>query len=529
MGTGRRPPTGWMAAAAITAGLLSGQACSVAAPSGTPTTGPSALTGAAGTPTTGPSAPLDPRLADASCRFSIPDSTRVRCLDFTVPADRRVTAGATITLRVALVSSTAARPAADPVLWADFGDGANSIQDSLNRIPEMPFLAGRDVILLDQRGTGESNPFVRCRTVDTVAGDLLTTDPATIAANTVAAWRDCRTSLGASGVDLGTITGAANVADLVDLRAALGIRQWDLFGISAETWVALGVMRADPQGVRAAVLDSVVPAQADLLADWGPNAGRAIDHLFAVCAADPECAKVHPDLAQRFDATVARLNASPAHLAYSNQFSGRQEEANATGGILTLAVFDALYDTTLVPQLPALIEGAARGDTRLLERELSLEAMAPFWSAAPVYYAVDCAEFFDFTTRATIDAALAGSRPAVRTTFGFWAPLGLDICAALGIDRAGPPAHEAVSSDIPTLILSGGFDPITPEPDPQLAASTLSHARIVSFPSSGHGVLQGNPCAASIANAFLADPAAAPDQSCVATIPAPSFTASISP
>src|SRR5204862_4996863 len=124
----------------------------------------------------------------------------------------------------------------------------------------------------------------------------------------------CRDRLRAAPVDLSQYTTATNADDVDDLRRVLGFDKWDLFGVSYGTRLGLEVMRRHPENVRAVVLDSVLPAQVDLLAQFPANIARALELVFARCTAEPTCEKAYPGLRQVLVATLTELAAHPVTL-----------------------------------------------------------------------------------------------------------------------------------------------------------------------------------------------------------------------
>src|SRR5947209_1322320 len=218
----------------------------------------------------------------------------VRCGFLRVPEDRSLSQGLAIRLAVAIFKTPSSQPDPDPVLLLSGGPG----DPLLERIGPM-FKAGnlayrtqnRDVILLDQRGVGYSQPSLRCLVNETL--------------------RTCHDRLVKSGINLNAFTTLENAADVHDLVQALGYQQVNLDGASYGTELALTVMRLFPVDVRSVVLDSVLPPQANSFRSFPRAAVRAFDVLFHGCAADPHCNEAYPHLQAVFYQLVGGLNTTP--------------------------------------------------------------------------------------------------------------------------------------------------------------------------------------------------------------------------
>lgn len=172
----------------------------------------------------------------------------------------------------------------------------------------------------------------------------------------VQATRSCRDRTAGGGYDLGAYDTTANAADVADLRVALGLDEWNIYGVSYGTHLALTLLRDHPDGIRSVVLDSVVPTQSNIIEGFWPGAAEGYRALFDACAAQPACAAAYPGLQDEFTGTVNRLAASPLTVG----LSGRR------------VVLDGYTFTNLVIQqslapgnyagLPALIHSTATGD-----------------------------------------------------------------------------------------------------------------------------------------------------------------------
>jgi len=192
---------------------------------------------------------------DTDCPFFIPAERRPRCGFILVPEDRGKPDGRNIRIRAAVFKSESATPPADPIVFLDGGPGSNTLE-ALQYDLEVfePLLAERDLLLFDQRGAGSSDPPLECAELKEMFYGILG-EPRTPEEHRAQELRDaenCRDTLSRSGADLAAYNSAENAADLEDLRLALGYAQWNLYGGSYGTKLALTAMRDFPAGIRSA-------------------------------------------------------------------------------------------------------------------------------------------------------------------------------------------------------------------------------------------------------------------------------------
>jgi pimeloyl-ACP methyl ester carboxylesterase len=315
--------------------------------------------------------------------------------------------------------------------------------------------------------------------------------------------------------DLNAYTSANNAADIIDLADALGYQQYNLYGVSYGTRLALTAMRDAPQRIRSVVLDSTFPPQAHLYVNHAVNLERSLDALFDACASDATCRSVAPNLRGTFFNLVAQLDAEPAEVLVQDFASGGVGYMLVDGGGLLEIMFHSFYDTSLIPALPMGIMQVARGDTRMLSALASGSSrFNANWSLG-MYLSVQCHEEAPFNAP---DAVAAASTARLTEDARASARSFIEECAAWGVPAAGAHENAAVTSDIPALVLAGQLDPITPPSYGREAAATLPRATFVEFAGFGHAVLSAG-CPMDIVVRFLDDPAAPPDTSCSAAMP----------
>ena len=466
------------------------------------------------------------------CEFDIPVDARVDCGYLTVPEDRGQPDRRKIRLHVGVFRTQAAEKAADPILYLGGGPGENSTESSSYFYDSyiQPFLKNRDFIVLDQRGTGYSKPHLDCPELDDMYRSSLDenlTLEESRARSTEAVGRCHDRLVGSEGVNLASYRSAESAADINDLRLALGYEQWNVYGVSYGTRLALTVMRDFPQGVRSVVLDSSYPLQANLYTGIQANGRRAMDVFFNGCAADPGCNSSFPSLRDVFFDTVNRLNASPVTETIINPLTGFQyHDVVVDGDALVGFLFQALYSTDVIPILPLVIYEVANGDTHLMGQIMGgfLAQLEELFSPG-MHIAVQCNDEVAFTNVDEVAAAIA-QYPELRALTEGEALSGaglFPVCQSWGGAPLDPRENAPVASDVPTLVLSGEYDPITPPEWGQAVSDTLTRRFFYVFPGVGHGVATVNDCTQAITHAFVNDPAAEPDTSCVGAMSGPAW------
>ncbi|MFN8473183.1 MAG: alpha/beta fold hydrolase [Anaerolineae bacterium] len=451
----------------------------------------------------------------------------VQCGYLTVPAHHADPNGPTIRLAVAVIKSTNASPAPDPLVMLQGGPGGSTIDTYaslflLNLLPDVNKIrAERDIVLFDQRGTLYSQPALLCQEdfdlVDqTIEQRLSREEAARLQADSALA---CRDRLAGEGVDLTAYNSLENAADIDTLRRALGYDKINLYGVSYGTLLALHAMRAYPDSLRSVVLDSVVPPQVNFLLDQPSSQQRAFDELFQACAADAACNAAYPDLRQVFYDTLDKLNESPARVAVTDPTTGRTYDAVVDGDTFSSILFQLMYPSELLGALPKMIHDASEGRFTLPAQVWPL-LLFDRTMATGMYFSVVCAEDGNFRVE---DAQLDKLPPEIAAPQESQLRSILDVCQGWKAPPLPPAALAPVVSEVPTLLLSGRFDPITPPSYAAAAASSLRQPYRYTFPWGGHGAFSSNTCATRLVQSFLSDPTAPPDASCVEAQSAPKF------
>jgi pimeloyl-ACP methyl ester carboxylesterase len=457
------------------------------------------------TPTT-----VAPKLAPAPCdRTLTPPGREVTCGDVRVPV--RAGAAHELTVRVAIIH--AAAPAADPVLLIAGGAGASAVAYALyyaGWVPDPPvarLLEHRDVIAVDLRGTGASQPALLC---PDVAVRPLPEGAADSDDFPGAAVRACRERLVAEGVALDAFGSAAAAEDLELVRRALGVARWNVLGIGHGGRVALELVRRHAATVRSLIIDGAPPPAADPIGEQGPALAAALGAVFAACEHEPACDAAYPRLREGLDQVFATLEAAPVEVPTHGGV------VRVTGRGFVEAMAGLLRDRESVRQLPLRVHQARGGDLGYVAAALG----APRGQASMgAHLGVVCAEQMPATSAAAIEARAAALPAAVRGALASrFYPLA---CPVWAVPAAAASLREPVRADVPTLLLAGEMDAVAPPAWAAMLASTLPRARTLVVRGQGHEVALGA-CGAAAAAAFIDAPEGA--SSIGATVDAPEAT-----
>ena len=439
----------------------------------------------------------------------------VRCGAVRRPLDPAHADRGAITVAYVVVPAMARRKLPDPVFILAGGPGQSATALAATVMPLLARLNNRrDIVFVDQRGTGRSAPLV----CDEAGGEELAAqaDPD----RQFQLLMRCKATLLKrldlrSEADLGRFTTVLAVQDLDAVRRDLGAERVDLIGFSYGTRVALEMLRQFPTTVRRSVLDGVAPPDMALPASFSVDNQAAFDALLAACRAEPACAKTHPKLRQHWLDLLASL---PREVRAPHPLTGRDESFTLTRAMVLSAVRGALYAPALASALPVAIERAAAGRPEgLIGLAASFTSRKAAQLAIGMHFSVVCAEDLP-------RLAASPDRPSADFADDF-ARNYERMCA--GWPRGDVPAafYTLGPATSPVLILSGAVDPATPPRHGERVAGLLGPmARHVVVPHAGHGTMAIG-CLRDVVFRFIdaADERAAlaVDASCVASIPRP--------
>lgn len=432
-------------------------------------------------------------------------TVRIECGQLTVPENRDKPLEEQVTLQVAIIRSLSPTPKPDPVVYLEGGPGGSALASlELWVIPPSPLLAERDVIIMDQRGAGYSNPRFACGFEYVQAAP---TD------QEIDALAKCFERYKNGKYDLDHYGTADAAADVADLRRALELDQINLFGVSYGTRLALQVMADHPEGIRSAVIDSNFPGGVRFFEEQPANAYRSFKAVFEACAADPSCNSRYPNLEQTLAEVIGSLDANPITLK-RRKFNDVVEDYQFKGVDFVKFLFHAMYDTGMVSALPKALTLSKRDpflglDYLFSQASLSLDinddvSRRP-GSGDGLFFLIQCSEEGASNSTEQMVAKSAEIPEPARSALIENTEETMEVCT-----RWTPLTQRQVTQatiDIPTLVLAGSMDPITPPVWSQIANSRLTKGSYVEVYGAGHGVFWSGDCAANLVTAFINDPA----------------------
>lgn len=457
--------------------------------------------------------------APAVCPFDVDTPLHVDCGYLEVPESRSSPTGATIEVAVAILRSPNPSPAPDPVVYLAGGPGGIALAEhwywiqDVDDWPWHPVFAERDLVLVDQRGSGYSRPSLAC-------DDDVETE------------QECHDRLVADGIDLSAYSTPENAADIASLRLALDLESFNLFGSSYGTRLALAVARDHPDGVRTIALDGVYPPNVvPAYEQYLDNSLTAFGELATLCAEQTACAEAYGDLDDLLVAAMDTVSDDP--------------DASIDHFELFDLVFQGLYSMEMLVDVPLALSLVASGDVDgALERfEVDVTGASavrgasavhgdPTQDSSGLFHSIECREEHAFTSVESIEAQAdqlladgVDERLVEALANAVYHPLTV-VCPGWESGIAALGEADAVTSDVPALVASGRFDPITPPRWGELAARTLSSATFVTAGHLSHSTVfdDEHGCFPQIYLDLLTDPSTPPDTSCATGLAPPDLT-----
>jgi pimeloyl-ACP methyl ester carboxylesterase len=382
--------------------------------------------------------------------------------------------GRRLAIRVIIVPAHSNQALPDPVVFlvGGPGQGAADLAGPLAR--RLAFLRdGRDLVFVDQRGTGESNGLT-CpappRATD-LMGHIF--EPARL--------RACRDEL-TKRADLRRYTTTAAAADYEVIFEALGYSQVNVWGVSYGTRLGLELGRRLPGRVRTVTLDAVVPPSFTWPMSGARDAEAALATVISDCEHDPNCANSYPTFRRDVDAAFAAIATEPANATVFDAHTRKTERVPFATSDLAYSTRALLYDAQAL-QLPQLFRDAAAGNyDALAQAYVSRARNLGREIATGVHLGVYCAEDLPYVDVNRARAMAAGTRIATYLLDQY-----ARACDIWPRGELAEGFREPIRSDVPTLMMTGQRDPVTPPWTAHEAAKTLTHARVLTWRFGGHG------------------------------------------
>ena len=418
-----------------------------------------------------------------------------RCGTYEVFENRAARSGRKIRLKVVVFPATRPDKAPDPLFYIPGGPGSSATEDA-------PFVAQgfakirerRDLVFVDQRGTGGSNPL-NC--------DLF--DPADLASHLghyfpLEAVRRCRERL-EPGADLTLYTTPVAMDDLDEVRAALGYGRINIIGGSYGTRAAQVYLKRHPKHARAVVLHGVSPTNQFLPRDFPQHTERALNGVLDECAADAACRVAFPDLRAEMKAVLERLLRGPVEVTVKHPQTGEATRVKLSRDLAAEAIRYMLYQSGAASRIPLFVHLAAQGDfAPLAEAAIFYRRQIVASGSNGMYLSVTCAEDLPWIGPGE------GERNAAGTLLGdYRLRQQREACSLWPRAELPKDYAEPTRSDVPVLILTGQWDPVTPPAYGDAVARHLPNSLHVVVPHGGHGFggLEGLGCIQNLVADFV--------------------------
>ena len=456
------------------------------------------------------SAPSRPSLDRLHPCLSSEGPTDALCGTVTVFENRHNTIGRQIRLWVVVLPSLSTTPSDDPLFFLAGGPGQAAAQlASQVRAVFRQVQRTRDIVLVDQRGTGKSNPL-NCRSSASSLRELTE--------GSKSALTRLRRCLDGYDADVRQYTTDIAMDDLDDVRAFLGYDRINLYGGSYGTRAALVYLRQHGAHVRSIVLDGVAPTDMRLPLFTARDAQRSLDKALADCDAESACSETFPGMAHRIRNLITSLDQHPRRVRIVHPRTGIAEEIDVDARLVSSVMFSALYSPLTASIVPALVDRAERNDFQgLFALALAGEDSGQSISIG-MQLSVLCSED---SSRVSADEL---AKETSQSVFGSHL-IGsqLDACAIWPKGHVKADYYKPVESDVPVLVLSGEVDPVTPPVWGASVVKHLSHGTHIVVPATGHGVVS-TPCGNHIVSDFIERGSAEGlDTECVPSVRRPPF------
>ena len=416
-----------------------------------------------------------------------------------VPETRGSDQSNTLSIAVMILKAKTDQPESDPVVYLSGGPGGQSI-NSWPAWINNPIRNKRDLILIDFRGIGYSQPAL-CPDLHEKIINIFTQDASAEAAinHQVLAFEECWDQLRNDGVNMDTYNTAAVVQDVEEAMLALGYTTWNLYGISYGTRVAQTALRDTPDHIRTVILDSPVGMDMNFHNNTIPDFVRSMDLLAEACLAQTDCNETYGDIRQTYFKNLRELNAEGWGMRHSEL-----DSVYVKAHDLTLAIHQLMYAGSLYPVIPLLIKAVdERRDTPILNLINVLRSRASFMNFAVgnltnrydsfamadvVYFEEQLERFPDYKPGITLFHADYFVLEYMKSAIG------------------GEFETLPVTSDVPALILTGDWDPITPPSNGEDLKQYFPNHIFYNSPYTGHGVSMQSDCGKQYLLQFLDSP-----------------------
>ena len=404
--------------------------------------------------------------------FDVPAAIAARsdCGYVTAPEEHAQPQGRTIQLAVVRIRSTSKSPATDPLFVEQGGPGDSTIGIIVDwAVPTLPelqaVLKSRDLVFVEERGTRYSKPFLSCpeydaKNIAVAKGEMGYTDPS---------WfKTCQERFKSQGINLNAFNTRENATDVYFVAETLGYRTFNYYGVSYGTLLGQYIIaQADKHKakLRSVILDGVVRSDIDFNLAGSHTMSYALRNVFHACAQDIQCSQAYPNLEQKFLAIVDQLNQKPVPLTLTTRISKQtlvtQLDGNSfISGMIPLLCRPYSGNTARGTSIPKYIHAASQGNFDWIAKGLSDDLESSDSSSKGMYSSVLCVRAK--SVQVAPDQVMPPPYPQFIPLANRESEAVKNVCDILQADLKPPFVYE--NPQIPTLVLNGTYDPVTPQP-----------------------------------------------------------------
>lgn len=427
-----------------------------------------------------------------------------------VPEDWQDINSAKIKIAVTVLKNTSNKSDADAVVFIQGGPGASGIQN-IWTWRNHPLRQKRDIVLLDVRGTGYSEPRL-CPDLGEKFLEILAknqSEEEDEKQKTIAAL-SCKQDLINKGVDIEAYNSLSISKDLNALKEQLGYKNWNVYGVSYGTYVAQVYASTFPEDIKTLVLDSSVSDITTYYAKNTSNYITSLSKVFEKCKNNAECNSSYPELEKVYYKTIANLEKEPITVSVDKEVL-KSGEFTYNSEDFKIAIQQALYNKQLIEVIPLLIyqfqnknKGALGNLVGAFSNLLSMDY--------GVYYCVSCNEalpnnsILAYQKNTSQYKNIGGGVSFYKSDF--------KVCDQWNLNRKDSILNHDISklSDLssPVMVFSGEYDPITPSANGVEVAKKFKNAYVINGLTYGH-VPSFTKIGSEVANAFINNPSKTPD------------------
>jgi len=430
-----------------------------------------------------------------------PEEAGLVCGNVTVPLFHENPLGETIQIPVAIWPYSGEPISPYPLFISQGGPGGSTLEMYPNWLYSNSLREKRDLVFVDQRGTGYAEPSLICPENTTkLYGTPL--DNENLETDYLSILKYCRARLTGKGIDLAAFTTPQIAGDFEFVRQVFGFYKMDFYGVSYGTQIGQYLAAQYPENIKTLILDGVAPIPLDYLNQSISSHNRVLNELILSCDQNPTCNDNYPDLLNTLRNTLNRLDQEPTTIKLRAPLSIYSQEINLSGQVFYNLLLRSFFYDHSYAALPYVLHQSEQGRFDYLISKIGDPSLG-YQGAPGLFYSVVCAEHTTMTDLHENDSDLI---PVIK----IWENNNLednrDECKIWNVARPSGLLEGMAESRIPTLLLSGQFDPVTPPEFGEVALKSFPRGQHIIDPLGSHGVAFTDDCTDEIMEAFLERP-----------------------